>query len=304
MNVVIVGAGAMGGLLGYLLHRAGADVMLLEKDPATVQAIAAGGLRIEGVGGTAVAPIPIAAPPGPNLVPDLIFLTVKGHDTRLAIENCRERLGPRTLVVSLQNGIGNDDALAQELGAERVVAGATAMIAARLAPGHVRHLGWGDTAVAAKEPFARDRAERVADFLSRHGVKTTVADDLPSVLWGKALPLIAFSAVTALTRVRNGQVLELAPARAVLRAAIAEAVAVLDAAQIKLPYGSAVMHVENYLQRTADNLSTMLQEIYRGRRSEVEMLNGAVVELAQSLGLDAPVNRTLTLLVQAVERGA
>jgi 2-dehydropantoate 2-reductase len=301
VNVWILGAGAMGSLWAYLLHRAGVDVSLIEKDAGIVKAVSSSGLRVEGVSGPETVPARIDFRP-PKTTPDLVLVMVKSHDTHAAVASIKDGLGPRTTVVSLQTGIGNDEVLAAVLGAERVVAGATGLTATLLAPGQVLHTGWGDTAVAAKDSLAKEKAEAVAAFLTRHGIKTTVADDLPSLLWGRTLLQVAYGALTALTRIRNGRVLEIEPAKTLMRHALEEAVGVLQAAQIPVPYLHPAAQVEQLLSRTADNLSAMVQDLYRGKRSEIEVINGAVVKLAESLGLDAPINRTLTLLVQTIER--
>jgi len=187
------------------------------------------------------------------------------------------------------------------LGCERIVAGTTSIGAALLAPGHVLHTSWGDTTLAAKDPNRRDRAEMVASFFSRHGIKTSVADNLDSLLWGRVLIKIGVGAITALTRIRNGKVLEIESAWELSKSAVREAEAIVRQAGIDLPYYNPVSQVEKLLSRTADNLSSMQQDIYKGRRSEVEAINGAVVRLAETLGMQAPVNLALLRLVETLE---
>jgi len=301
MNTLIVGAGALGGLFAFLLHRSGAQVALLENNPAVVKAVAADGLRLEGISGATQIPIPISDEPPLKSRPDLVLIMVKSHATREAATAVRPCLHARTIVVSLQAGFGGGDILAEELGADRLVLGATSISASMLAPGQVLHTSWGDTAVASPEPLARDKAETVAGFLSRHGIKTTVAKDLNSLLWGKTLIQVGIGALTALTRIRNGKLLQSPSAAELMRLAVKEAEGIVAAAGIELPYRNPVSQIETLAGHTSDNLSTMLQDLYRGRRTEIEVINGAVVKLAESLGLDAPINRTLTLLVQTAE---
>ena len=302
MNTLIVGAGAMGGLVAYLLHRSGASVMLIDKDPRIVQAVGRGGLRVEGISGTEILPVPIGDRPATRTPPELIVVLVKCHDTADAARAAAPFADARTLVLSLQNGIGNEEILAETFGAERVAGGATNLGAALLAPGHLLHTAWGDTAIAPFDPLAAERTAAAAAFLSRHGLKTTVADDLRSLRWSRVLVQIGVGAIASLTRVRHGNVLNLAPAKQLMRLAVEETARVLQAANIKLTYNSPVTQVEQYLAHTADHLPTMLQDLFKKRRTEIEALNGAVVKLAESLGLDAPVNRTLMLLVQTLEQ--
>jgi 2-dehydropantoate 2-reductase len=301
MKTVIVGAGALGSLFAFLLHRAGAEVTLIERDAAIVKAIGGSGLRVEGVSGSEIVPVPILAAPTGKGTPDLVVSLVKCHEAASAGVTIKSLLGPRTVVATLQNGVGNETILAAELGAERIVGGTTNIGATLLAPGHVLHTSWGDTSVAALDPNSADRAAMVASFFSRHGIKTQTSESLESLLWGRVLIKVGVGAVTALTRIRNGKVIELEPARQLMRAAVGEGQEIVKRAGIKLPYFNAVTQVEQMLGHTAENLSAMQQDIYRGRRSEVEAINGAVVKLAETLDLEAPINRTLLLLIQTVE---
>jgi len=302
MQTVIVGAGAMGGLFAYLLQRAGAVVHLLERDAAVVDAVSAGGLRVEGISGAHVVPVPIGDECRLPGHPDLIMVFVKAHDTASAAEAIKPLLGPRTVVATLQHGVGNDRILGEALGCERIVAGTTSLGATLLGPGHILHTSWGDSTVAACEVGAQEAAETVAAFLSRHGMKTAVVDDAPSLIWGRVLINAAVGPISALARARNGKLLDAAPAKQLLHAAVDETAAVLTVAGIKLPYRNPRHEVEQTLHRTADNLSAMLQDLYRGRRSEVDFLNGAIIDLAEQVGMDAPINRTLMLLLKATEK--
>ena len=304
MQTVIVGAGAMGALFGYLLHRAGANVSLIDRDPAVVKAISGSGLRVEGISGTHTVPVDISAEPGPRSSPDLVLIFVKAHQTEAAAATVKSLLGPRTVAVTLQSGIGNDEILGGALGSERIVVGATSLGSSVLSPGRIMHTSWGDTTLAAKERAGAGQAEAVASFLSRHGIKTDFAEDAKSLIWGRVLINVGLGPITALARVRNGRLLEIETAMALMRSAVAEAMEVMDKAGIELPYRDPLKRVEEMAHRTAENLSTMLQDLYRGRRTEVDYINGAVVRLADELGLDAPVNRTLTMLVKTAEKAS
>jgi len=256
---------------------------------------------VEGISGVETIPVSISLNANGTMPPDMVLSLVKCHDAAAAAQAMGPIAGPRTVVVSLQNGIGNEQVLADVLGAERIVAGVTSIGATLLAPGHVLHTSWGDTALAAKDPAALPSAQMVASFFSRHGIKTTVADNLDSLLWGRVLIKIGIGAITALTRVRNGKVLEIDAAKSLSTDAVREAAVIVKAAGIKLPYHSPVTQVHRLLEHTADNMSTMQQDIYKGRRSEIEAINGAIVRLAETMDRDAPINRTLLRLVQTLE---
>lgn len=299
MQTMIVGAGAMGSLIGYLLHRAGANVSLVDSDPEVLRALTGAGLRVEGLSGAHTAAIPAFAAPPPQSRPDLILVLVKAFHTEAAAEMIKNSLGQRTVVLSLQHGVGHEEIFAAALGRERVLVGVTSLGASLLAPGHVLHASWGDTTVAPLDPVAQDQAQQVSSFFTRHGLKTGVAEDALGLIWGRVVIHCGIGAVAALTRVRNGRLLEIESARELMHSAIDEAKMVVEAAGIKLPFRDTHKQAVEFVQRTADSISAMLQDIYKGRPSEVEHLNGAIVRLAEKHGLEAPINYTLMQLIKA-----
>jgi len=322
MKIGIVGAGAMGSLLGFYLCEH-AEVWMLDPWQAHVEAINAGGLCRE-LGGMEETCYPHATSDPSAIGPcDVVLVLVKAHQTAWAAEQARllirtERKGLRTesqidslgpqssvlspLVVTLQNGIGNRELLAEALGAGRVGQGVTSLGATLLGPGRVRHAGQGTTVFGAAPNRAGMAA--LAELFSACDLPAELSDDLDALVWGKLVVNVGINALTALLRVPNGALADTPAARELLAEAVAEAVAVAAARGTPLPYTNPLEHVLAVARATAANRSSMLQDAMRGSVTEIATINGAVVREGQRLGVPTPVNYLLTALVQALDATA
>lgn len=303
MRVVVIGAGAMGSLFGGRLAASGRhEVWLLDPWAEHVAALQAQGLTLTNPDGR-VEQIVVNATTAAGAVPrpvDLALIFVKSHATRQAAGQAAPLLGASGLALTLQNGLGNHETIAAVLGAARTVQGVTSQGATLLGPGRVRHAGAGPTHLAAT-PEQRQRVAAIAEAFSTAGLPTDVQDDLETLIWGKLIVNVGINALTALLRVHNGALAEVPEARALLVEAVSEAMAIAQAAGITLPYDDAVGQVLAVAKATGANRSSMLADVLRGAPTEIEVINGAIVRVAERLGLDAPVNRTLTALVRALD---
>lgn len=291
MEVVVVGSGSLGSLVGALLDRRH-DVTMVGRE-RQVEAIGARGLAVEGVDSFVARP---AATTDWRGRADLAVVAVKTFDTAGAAA----ALAPGTVdaVVSLQNGMGGEATLADRLDAP-VVAGTTTLGATLSAPGRVEWRGRGDVAVG---PWTADagRAARLAGGAFRTaGVPTTVTDAIRERLWEKLAVNAAINPLTALAGTRNGAVAE-PPLATVAATAAREAAGVARAAGVDLPDERAVTATREVARATADNRSSMARDVAAGRRTEVDAINGHVVERAPEEGA-VPTNRTLAALVRARE---
>lgn len=301
MKIAIVGAGAMGCLFGGYLARAGEDVSLVDRLVPTVEALRARGVRLwEGERAEDV-PVAAALDPGDIGPVDLVIVFVKALHTRSAAASLPPLLGPETQVLTLQNGLGAADALTPPVAPERLLVGVTAQGGTLLGPGEVRHGGSGPTLVG---PYRGDAtgASAVADVLTAAGLATeAVADPWPAV-WRKLAINCGINALTALAGIRNGRIPEIPEAAAVLADAVREAVAVAAAAGAALGDGDDLArHVLDVARATAENRSSMGQDVDRRAPTEIDFINGAVVREGERLGVETPVNRTLTRLVKTLE---
>jgi 2-dehydropantoate 2-reductase len=227
---------------------------------------------------------------------DLLLVLVKAWQTADAVRRAGEALAEEGLALTLQNGIGNYEVLSAVFGAERAAAGATTSGATLVAPGHIRLGGEGALQLGDHPHLGKTLA-----LFEGAGLRVTVDADRDSILWGKLLINAAINPLAALLRVPNGELARRPSARALLQGLAREGAQVADRSAITLPYADAATRALEVAEATAHNRSSMLQDVERGRRTEIDAINGAIVNQAQRLGLDAPLNRAAWHLVQALE---
>ncbi len=301
MKVAIIGPGAMGCLFGYFLSQSENEVWLLDYRPERASLIAHEGIRVETKEGILQTKVPVTVNPLEIEHPDLIIICVKAYATKTAAEQALAMIGKETLVLSLQNGLGNVETMMEFLGEERVLGGTTAQGANVIGPGHIRHAGQGESVIG--EPGrGTECAERIADLFRASGIETRVTDDLEGLIWSKVIINVGINALTALTRLQNGKLLEYEGTGAVLEKAVLEAAEVCARMGIRLLYPDAVARVKEVARATGENISSMLQDVRARRRTEIDEINGAVMNAAKRMGLSAPVNEVLWRVVKALEQ--
>ncbi|RJS71325.1 MAG: 2-dehydropantoate 2-reductase [Candidatus Syntrophoarchaeum sp. WYZ-LMO15] len=294
MKIVVMGAGAIGSLFGGLLALRGEDVLLVGRR-SHVDAINSRGLKISGMT-DAIVHLRASTHPEEG---DLILFTVKSYDTEKAASSLI--INDDTIVLSLQNGLGNEEKIAEVVGREHVIGGVTSYGALFLEPGHVSHTGIGETVIGELDGSITDRVSRLSDLLNKAGIMTSVTDSIKRKIWEKLVVNAGINAITAITGVKNGKLLEIPQLRELMRYASLEAVEVGRKQGIDLGY-DLIDRVEEVARRTAENRSSMLQDISRGKKTEIDAINGMIVRLGEEVGVDTPVNRILTLLVRGIEK--
>ncbi len=306
MRVAVVGPGALGSLFAAAFAEAGAAVTLVDHDPVRAADRAARPLALRGTDGhlrqvtlAVVGPGSTPAPP-----PELVCLFVKAQHTGAALAMHADLFGAADIALTLQNGLGNAEAVAALVGREHTVAGVTAE-GAHFHDAHtLTHAGRGETAVAPLVPAGRARAERVAALLAAAGFAVRTVDDIRPLLWTKLAINAGLNALTALLRVPNGVPPRVPAAAGLLDAAIAETVAVADRLGIPLDVATLRRRARDVAAATAANRSSMLCDVLAGRSTEVGHINGAIAAEARRLGLPCPVNAVLAALVEALEGSA
>jgi 2-dehydropantoate 2-reductase len=289
----------MGSLFAARLARV-APVVLLSRWAEAIAEVRRRGLHLVDAAGERSLFVPIGDDPAAAAPADLAIVLVKSYDTPHAAAWAAAALAPDGLALTLQNGLGNAEVLAAALGPDRVVQGVTSEGATLLGPGQVRHAGAGVTTMGAHPAYAA-RLETVAALLRRAGFATQLSDQVESLVWGKLVMSAGINALTALLGVPNGALVADDAARAALRLAVAEAAAVAAQLGIALPYPDASAKAEEVCRATAENLSSMLQDVRRGSPTEIDAINGALVRAAEAVGAAAPIHRLLWHLVQALE---
>ena len=294
MNILVMGAGAVGSYFGGLLARAGHAVTLVTRR-RHVDAIRRDGLMFESAAFTGT--IPIGADTTPAAAArdaELVLFCVKSGDTEAAGALLAGSLHRDAQVLSLQNGVDNADRLAQVLG--RPVHPAIVYLAVQMpAAGHVRHHGRGELVIG-----RFDGADRIADLLGTASIPTKISDDVVPALWDKLLINCAFNAMSAIPQLPYGRLVAFDGVTDVMHDVIAECLAVARAAGVS-GLGDAYAAVNRIAQSMPTQLSSTAQDLAAGKPTEIDHLNGYVVRRGEALGVATPVNRTLRTLVKLME---
>ena len=294
-SLLLVGTGALASLFGARLAAAGVHVTMLGTWPEGLAALGEHGVRLVEAGSAERAwPVRVAADPAECRDIPYALVLVKAWQTGRAAQQLAVCLPVDGLALTLQNGWGNRETLAQALGPQRVALGTTTLGATLLAPGVVRAGGQGPVTLG-----SHPRVGPLAGLLAEAGFDVRMAEDVAGLAWGKLVINAAINPLTALLRVPNGELLTRPEARELMGLAAAEAAAVGIAQGLRLPFTDPVAAAEDVACRTAANHSSMYQDVQRGRPSEIDAICGAVVQAGQRVGVPTPVNRTLWLLVRA-----
>jgi 2-dehydropantoate 2-reductase len=303
MKVVVIGAGAMGCVFGAALARSGAEVTLFDLRADHVAALRRDGLLLSGALGEQG--LRLEATDDPAALPraDLAVVLVDSNATADAAALAARVLVPDGAALTLQNGIGNVEALAAALGPGRVVAGSTYNSAAVLGPGRVLHSNRGETVIGMPDGPATPRVAEIAGRLTAAGLPTRVSAGVMGEIWSKFLLNCAANPVCAVTGLRPGEVLRTPAASRLLDAILDECLAVVAAKGITLPEADPRASVLDHCW-IRYNKPSMLQHVEQGRRTEIDALNGALVREATALGVPAPFNTAIVLAVKAIEARA
>ncbi len=302
MRVLVLGAGALGSLIGARLHASGTPVALLSRNTEHIRAVRQSGLHLRELDGSThtLNPPVLSDPRDLPWSPDLILVLVKSRDTEGAVRSMLPFCSGETLFLTLQNGMGNVGLIQELAGSERVLAGTTAQGATLLGPGEIQHGGDGPSHVGRPGAAADEEAQRVASLLDRAGLTCQVSEDIDRLIWQKLLVNVGINAITALARVRNGWIAADPSARELACCAVREAREVAASAGFDFPE-TVEQEVLDVAHRTRSNRSSMYQDLDTGKPTEIEAINGAVEQLAGHYGLEAPVNWALTRLIRLME---
>jgi 2-dehydropantoate 2-reductase len=298
VKILVFGAGAMGSFFGGLLSKHH-DVLLIGR-PDHVTAIREHGLRISGKTPMIARPDAATAVPA-NARPDFVFVTTKAYDTAKAMPTL-QRFSDRSVFVTLQNGLGNADAIAKT--ARRVIAGTTTIGVMFVGPGEVRHGGIGDAIIGAWSHVDEGDLVRLRDVLAEAGIVVTVTSDIRTELWSKLVVNAAINPLAAIASVPNGRLVRDKRLLEVMDAVSREAIAVAKAEGAKVDAEELRRRIALVAKRTAANRGSMLQDLDRGRRTEVDAIVGPIVRAAGRHRIPVPLNQALYAIVRAREAAA
>ncbi|HTH61079.1 MAG TPA: ketopantoate reductase family protein [Paraburkholderia sp.] len=293
MKVAVMGAGAVGCYYGGMLARAGHDVVLIGR-PQHVEAIRHSGLRLELKGDDRYLPVGASTEPAAVAGAQLVLFCVKSTDTDSAAAAIKPYLAADTLVLSLQNGVDNAERLRAAL-PQRVAAAVVYVATGMAGAGHVRHHGRGELVI---EPSSQSDA--VAAALIEAGVPTEVSSNVRGALWAKLVLNCAYNALSAIAQLPYGKLVQVPGVTAAMGDVVAECVAVAHADGVTLP-DDVDAAVKRIAETMAGQFSSTAQDLARGKRSEIDHLNGYVARRGDALGVPTPANRLLHTLVKLLE---
>ncbi len=303
MKIAMIGAGAMGCLYGAKLSAVSENqVYLIDVWKEHIDAINQHGLMMEEDGETfqytGVKGVVDANQAG---ICDLAIVFVKSTLTGEAVKGNKAVFGPDTVALTLQNGLGNIDQIRAEIGEDNVIAGTTAHGATMLEPGKMRHAGKGKTIIGEITGEPTERVEKIQSVFREAGFETEISSNILGLVWDKLLVNVGINALTAISRLHNGQLLDHPELVQLLEAAVSEASAVAAVKGIPLSHEDPVAHTKTVCAATASNKSSMLQDILNHRQTEIDMINGAILREGASAGVSTPVNLVLTNLVRYLQ---
>ncbi len=300
MKIGVVGPGAMGLLFAGLLSRAEHDVCVLDYKRDRAERLNQTGVEVSGLEEFCAKPR-FSADPKSLADCELVIVFVKAYSTRRVAETLGD-VGGSNHVLTLQNGLGNAEMLADALGEARVFAGTTSFGATKLSDSEVRFAGRGDIHLGALASENFGRAGEYAQMFTECDLPAKATSDPFGAIWSKAIINVGINALTAIAGVQNGKVAEYPELWELSVAAVQEADAVARAEGVELLFDDSVEATKNVCTATAQNRSSMLQDIEAKRRTEIDFINGAVARLADEHDIQAPVNHTLWKMVSALER--
>lgn len=304
MKIYFLGAGALGCAIGGTLAAAGSEVTLIDPFKAHVDAINRDGLRMKDGDTQRVVKVR-AALDGSGLEPaDLVIVLVKSFHTRSAIEGAKDIVGPDTAVMSLQNGMGHEEILAEVVGREHVLAGKTYVGGVLLGPGNIIAGTRGKrTVIGELGGSISKRAKAIAAEFERAELPCEVSDNIMGVMWDKLLINVSTGALSGITGQVYGSLYAVPEIEATAIAAVAEAMAVAKVSgvtlSIKAPRDAWVMAAEGL---PYEFKTSMLQSLEKGSITEIDFINGAVVRNGQKYNVPTPVNQTLVAAIKGIER--
>jgi 2-dehydropantoate 2-reductase len=301
MRIAVVGAGAMGSIFGSRFAQGGHDTVLVDVAADLIEKINSDGVTIVRGEEEQTTSVPAISRPEADGPVDLVVFCVKCYHTDSAAELVRPLVGPNTVVASLQNGWGNGEVLASAFPPEQVVVGVTYNSGTVLGLGRVAHPGVGPTTMG---PYAGDstaHAERLATALADGGLEAHVATPIRPEIWKKLILNAATLPTAALTGMHAGALTADPGMNALVSDTAREAVVVARALGYDIDEQERVDYIHGLLERAGPTRGSMLQDFEAGRRTEIEVINGAVVRAADEHAVPVPLNRAFVQLVKGWE---
>jgi 2-dehydropantoate 2-reductase len=298
MNIVVFGAGAIGSLFGARLSKNNTVVLVGRKNH--VNAIQKNGLKITGKTRMVVDVPAVETADGISFTPDLLMMTVKSYDTKKAIKQAKSLITRDTTILSLQNGLNNVEIIEEFIDRNQILAGVTTHGAVFSGPGLIEHMGSGWTTVGELSGKITERINGVASVFTDAGINTEVSGNIMRELWSKAVINSSINPLTAFFDCKNGYLLENPILENIVKRVCMESTEVAKAHGVDLSVEEMLRKTRQVICDTAENYSSMVQSVRRGGRSEIDAINGVLVDLGRTYNVDVFLNEVLVYLIRSI----
>jgi len=296
MNIVILGAGAIGSLFGALLSKKN-NVILIGRN-SHIQAIGKKGLDIEDKTQMNVKILSEKSVDKVTFLPDLLILTVKSYDTYSAISQAKQLIDDNTVLLSLQNGLDNIDKIEKIVDRRQLIAGVTTHGAFFSEPGVVKHTGKGQTILGELNGRKTKRITSIVDAFNKAGIGTIASKDIVREIWIKAIVNSSINPLTTFYSCKNGYLLENPILEKVVEKVCRESTNIANAYGINLSYENMIKKTKEVIRNTSDNYSSMLQSFKKGKKTEIDSINGKLADVGKKQDIDTTMNEILTYIVK------
>jgi len=298
MKAGIIGAGSLGLLFSHSFHENKIDFVIYEVNKDVVDDIKVNGINLlkDGIAGR--------INPAINLSPeilydsDIIFLFVKSYSTSDAITDIKDHISPNSIIVSLQNGLGNVEEIKKFIDMNRIVYGSTTIGAAKSSHSTVIAGGSGIINIGGAD---KKNIIKVNSLLKESGFDSHIIDDPDSAIWNKAVINAGINPIAAILKIPNGEILSNSYALTLQENIIKESVDAATANNINIKFDEILQITKDVCKKTSENLCSMLQDIQNKRKTEIDSINGKIIEYGELAGLNMPFNKSLCLLIKSME---
>lgn len=295
-KIVIVGPGAIGSLFAGFLTKSGFTVWLVDKDSNRVEKIKKNGIYIKDFKQKFKIKINITTSVQEIKTCDLIIICVKSYDTESALEKIKTLIKDKTLILTLQNGIGNVEIIKKFVSDEKkIITGVTYESAICLGDGKINHTGSGETIISKSQ-------KEIISIFEKSGFKIKTSQNIDSIIWSKLIINAAINPLAAITKLHNGELLKYKETQNILEAVVMEAIKISANKKIKLLYENPIEKVKEVCKNTSSNICSMYQDILNKKRTEIDAINGIIIEEGKKIKIATPVNQVLFNLIKIMEQ--
>ncbi len=298
MNIVICGAGAIGSLFGAMLSKSNNVLLIGRKNHVT--AIKKSGLIIRGKTNLKVKISAETTSGKFSYTPDILILTVKSYDTESAIIQVKKIIKPNTIVLSLQNGLDNIDKIKKHLLSEQIIAGVTTHGATFSSPGIINHTGIGSTIIGELNGVITERLKKIVNLFNKVGIETITSKDINKEIWVKAIINSSINPLTTFFQFKNGYLLKNPILKNLVEKITEESTTIANAYRIKITYEDMIKKTKNVIISTKENYSSMLQSFKKGKKTEIDSINGKIVDIGKKHNIKPFMNEILVYSINSL----